>query len=416
MHKNVFDLRVSPIEKPSVGFIGVGIRGIEALKRYIHLPVRIAAVCDVQPQYVTLAREILQNRNENTLFYSEENSWREICQNPDIHLVYISTPWDLHTEMTCYAMQCGKHVALEVPMAMTLAQCQKIVRTAEQTQRHCMMLENACYDAFELTALQMIQNGMLGEIVHGEGAYIHDLRKLNFQQNQRDLLRGAWRIQYSLSHNGNSYPTHGIAPICQAMNILRGDTLVRLVSMSSQPFGMKQYAENTFGKDSPQAKMDYKMGDINSTLIQTHKGKTILLQHDVTSPRPYSRSFLLSGTQGFIQKYPQPQMSFEPDGMQPLSQEKMDAILKQNQHPFIVQTQKLCQLMPEQKPMDVIMDFRLVHCLRHGLRLDQNVYDGALWSSLSELSLQSVENANAPISIPDFTNGLWKKYKNLAFE
>lgn len=401
--KKVFDLKVAPIENLGIGFVGVGIRGIEALKRYMHLGVRIVAVSDTYEQYIEKAKEITTTQTKAPVFFSQAEDWRKLCEMNDIHLIYISTPWELHTEMVIYAMECGKHVAVEVPLAMSVADCWKIVRKAEQTQRHCMMLENACYDSFELTAIEMAKRGDLGEIVHGEGAYIHDLRRLNFQQNERDTLRGEWRMKYSRIHNGNPYPTHGIAPICQAMNILRGDNLVKLVSMSSLSIGMRRYAEATFGKQSPQAKEQY-TGDINSTLIQTQLGKTILLQHDDTSPRPYSRIFLLSGTDGFVQKYPVPQLYFDKREKPQLSADEVSAYLEKNQHPYVEETAFLREKLPEQKPMDLIMDYRLVHCLKNGLPLDQNVYDGALWSCITELSQLSVERGSVPVDIPDFLN------------
>lgn len=415
MRKSVFNLQLPPIDNLCVGFIGVGVRGIEAVKRYAALNVRIGAVCDVEPDYLQKAKGILQGR-QSPLYFSGEDDWRKVCENSDIELVYISTQWELHTQMATYAMQKGKNVAIEVPLAMSVADCWEIVKTAEQTQRHCIMLENACYDTFELATLNMIKKGLLGEIIHAEGAYIHDLRRLNFQQNDRDTLRGQWRIKYSQHHNGNPYPTHGIAPICQAMNILRGDTLVRLVSMSSVAYGMKHYAEHTFGGQSPQAQQSYQMGDMNSTLIQTQKGKTILLQHDVTSPRPYSRLYVISGSKGFVQKYPTPQMAFDPDPLTPLHQQQIDELLQTHQHEFVTEVQQLCRQLPDQKVMDVIMDYRLVYCLKNGLALDQNVYDGALWSCLVELTEQSVNHGNTPVAIPDFTYGEWRNYNELTFQ
>ena len=401
MRKSVFDLKVPPIENLRIGFIGVGIRGIEALKRYMFLDVHISAVSEIHTEYIEKARKITENQLIQPVFFSESEDWKRLCQMPEIDLVYISTPWEQHTEMAVYAMQQGKHVAIEVPLAMSVADCWKIVRTAEETQRHCMMLENACYDSFELTAIEMAKKGLLGEIVHGEGAYIHDLRRLNFQQNDRDTLRGKWRMKYSQTHNGNPYPTHGIAPICQAMSILRGDNLVRLVSMSSLSIGMRHYAEVTFGKDSAQAQANY-TGDINLTLIQTQQGKTISLQHDDTSPRPYSRIFLLSGTEGFVQKYPLPQIYFDNRETKQLSAEEVNLYLQENEHTYVKETAYLRKLLPEQKPMDIIMDYRLVYCLKNGLPLDQNVYDAALWSCITELSKISVEKGNIPIEIPNF--------------
>ena len=398
---SIFNLAVAPIEKIKIGFIGVGIQGIEALKRYMHLDVEIFAVCDINPQYLEKAKKITDNHIITPLFLSEKDAWTKVCQMAEIDLIYISTPWEQHTEMAIFAMEHGKHVAIEVPLAMNVSDCWKIIKTAEKTKCHCMMLENACYDSFELITIEMARKGVLGDIVHGEGAYIHDLRSHHFQQNDRDILRGQWRLKLNQTHNGNPYPTHGIGPICQAMNILRGDNLTTLVSMSSLSIGMKRYAENTFGINSPQATDTYS-GDMNVTLIRTELGKTILLQHDVTSPRPYSRLFLLSGTEGFVQKYPTPQIFLDKEDEKLFSTEKVNKYLSENEHTFTKETATLRSLLPEQKPMDIIMDYRLVHCLKNGLPLDQNVYDGALWSCISELSEISVRNGNIPVQIPNF--------------
>lgn len=398
---NVFNLAVPPIKDLKIAFIGVGIRGIEALKRYIHLDVEIVAICDTNQQYIEKAKQITENQVVKPLFFSEKEDWKTVCQFDNIDLIYISTPWQYHTQMAIFAMEHGKHVAVEVPMAMTVDDCWKIVKTAEKTKRHCMMLENACYDGFELITLEMVKNGKLGEIVHGEGAYIHDLRSHHFQQNDRDILRGKWRLEFSQVHNGNPYPTHGIGPICLAMNILRGDNLETLVSMSSLSVGMRQYAQTIFGENSQQANATYS-GDINLTLIRTKLGKTILLQHDVTSPRPYSRIFLLSGTQGFVQKYPTPQIFLDKEEEKLFSTEKVNSYLAENEHIFVKQTAHLRELLPDQKPMDIIMDYRLVHCLKNGLPLDQSVYDGALWSCIAELSEISVKNGSVPVEFPDF--------------
>ncbi|MDO5608500.1 MAG: Gfo/Idh/MocA family oxidoreductase [Capnocytophaga sp.] len=409
--KDVFDLKVPPMEKVRIGFVGLGIRGIEAVKRYLYLPNNeIVALCDVHQPYVQQAQELLASQNKpEAKTYTEPGSWQELCRQENIDLIYISTPWEQHTEMAVYAMEQGKHVAVEVPIAMTVSECWQLVDTAEQTQRHCMMLENCCYDIFELAVLNMVRQGVFGTVVHAEGAYIHDLRKLNFQQNERDTLRGEWRIKYNLTHEGNPYPSHGLAPVCQAMNIHRGDAVDFLVSMSSAPFGMREYAAETFGNDSQQANYPYAMGDMNTTLIRTRLGKTILLQHDVTSPRPYSRLHLISGTKGFAQKYPTPTVSLDPEGMKPLEKNELEKLLQQHEHPFVKETAYLRTLLPDQKPMDIIMDYRLIYCLHHGLPLDINVYDSVVWSCLTELTEISVKNGCQPVKIPDFTRGKWNE-------
>jgi len=398
---DVFNLSVAPIPQLRIAFIGVGVRGIEAVKRYIHLDTQIIAIAEVDPEAVAKAKSITEGLQPVPAFYTEPNDWRKLCERPDIDLLYISTPWELHAPMAIYGMECGKHVAIEVPLAMTVADCQRIVRTAQATGKHCMMLENVCYDRFELMCIELVKQGKLGEIVHAEGAYIHDLRHLNFRQTERDAERGKWRIAYSKNFEGNPYPTHGIAPICRALDILRTDRLERLVSMSSAAVGMQQYAESHFGNTSAEAQAQY-TGDMNITLLQTAKGKTIILQHDVTNPRPYSRIFMLSGTKGFVQKYPTPQLYFDDREEKLLTPEEIEAYLDEHEHPYYRETAHLRTLLPDQKPMDIVMDYRLVYCLKNGLPLDQNVYDGALWSCITELTQQSIAGGNCVVMVPEF--------------
>lgn len=398
---DVFNLSVAPIPQLRIAFIGVGVRGIEAVKRYIHLDTQIIAIAEVDLEAVAKAKSITEGLQPAPAFYTEPNDWRKLCERPDIDLLYISTPWELHAPMAIYGMECGKHVAIEVPLAMTVADCQRIVRTAQTTGKHCMMLENVCYDRFELMCIELVKQGKLGEIVHAEGAYIHDLRHLNFRQTERDAERGKWRIAYSKNFEGNPYPTHGLAPICRALDILRTDRLERLVSMSSAAVGMRQYAESHFGKTSAEAQTQY-TGDMNITLLQTAKGKTIILQHDVTNPRPYSRIFMLSGTKGFVQKYPTPQLYFDDREEKLLTPEEIEAYLDEHEHPYYRETAHLRTLLPDQKPMDIVMDYRLVYCLKNGLPLDQNVYDAALWSCITELTQQSIAGGNCVVMVPEF--------------
>ncbi|AVM51177.1 Gfo/Idh/MocA family protein [Capnocytophaga sp. oral taxon 878] len=398
---DVFNLSVAPIPQLRIAFIGVGVRGIEAVKRYIHLDAEIIAIAEVDLEAIAKAKDITEGIEPTPAFYTKADDWRKLCEREDIDLLYISTPWELHAEMAIYGMECGKHVAIEVPLAMTVTDCQRIVRTAEATGRHCIMLENVCYDRFELMSIELVKQGKLGEIVHAEGAYIHDLRHLNFRQTERDAERGKWRIAYSKTFEGNPYPTHGLAPICRALDILRSDRLERLVSMSSLAVGMQQYAESHFGKTSEEAQAQY-TGDMNITLLQTAKGKTIILQHDVTNPRPYSRIFMLSGTKGFVQKYPTPQLYFDDREEKLLTPEEIEAYLEEHEHPYYRETAHLRSLLPDQKPMDIVMDYRLVYCLKNGLPLDLNVYDGALWSCIAELTQQSIAGGNCVVKVPNF--------------
>jgi hypothetical protein len=275
-----------------------------------------------------------------------------------------------------------------------------------------MQLENCNYDFFEIATLNMAQNGLFGEIVHCEGAYIHDLRFLNFDEKG---YWNMWRLKHLEKKDGNTYPTHGLGPIAHILNIHRGDRMSYLVSMSSDQFGMTEYAREKFGEESDYAGREYKKGDINTTLIRTEKGKTIMLQHDVTSPRPYSRLHTISGTRGFAQKYPVRGIALEPDAHHFLNRNELDSLLDYYSHPIVSNIEEKAKEVGGHGGMDFIMDYRLIYCLRNGLPLDQDVYDAAEWSAIIELSARSVENQSVPVKVPDFTRGAWKKIDKVTY-
>ncbi len=415
--ENVLQLRCDPIPTVRVAFIGLGSRGSEAVRRFMYLEgIEVVAICDINKDFVSKTQELLaENKRAKALEFTGKEDWKKVCELENVDLIYNCTHWALHTPIAVYAMEHGKHVALEVPAAMSIEECWKLVDTAEKTRRHCMMLENCCYDFFEMATLNMAQQGVLGEIVHVEGAYIHDLRELNFKSPEDGGYQGMWRLQYNADNKANVYPTHGLGPVCQALNIHRGDKMNYLVSMSSDQFGMKEYAKNKFGEKSDYAKRTYEQGDMNTTIIKTEKGKTIMIQHDVTSPRPYNRIHMLSGTKGFVQKYPVQGIALEPNAHEFLSENEMEKMLKEYEHPIVKEVGEKAKEVGGHGGMDFIMDYRLIYCLRNGLPLDQDVYDAAEWSSLVELTEMSVRKGSVPVEVPDFTRGDWKKLTKLEF-
>ena len=314
----------------------------------------------------------------------------------DIDLVINATPWEWHVPVAIEAMNCGKHIACEVPIALTVDDCWKLIDTAEATRRHCMMTENCCYGESELALLNAARQGAFGEVLHGEGGYLHDLQAVKFDMDGE----GAWRRKYSKKFNGNLYPTHGLGPIAHCMNINRGDRFDYLVSMSSPLRGLQEYAAEKFGKDDPRATADYKLGDVNTSLIQTVCGKTIMLQHQTDDPRPYSRINTIYGTKGIFCGYPDRIGLAEDWG-------DVDAFKKKYEHPLWAKTKEAAKNAGH-GGMDFVMAYRLIDCLHKGLPLDMNVYDGTTWSCIVELSIKSVANRSAAMSFPDFTRGLGK--------
>jgi hypothetical protein len=407
--KSVMGLRCEPLKTVRIGLIGLGMRGSESLRRLIQVDgTEIIAIADVVPKAVKDANKKITDAGfKAALEFTGEEDWKTICERDDIDLIYQCTPWLLHTPIAVYAMRHGKHAACEVPSAVTLDECWDLVNTAEETQRHFMMLENCCYDFFELNTLNMARNGVFGDIHHAEGAYIHDLRYLKFMKEGG--YHNMWRLEFSKIHTGDPYPTHGLGPVAQIMGINRGDRFDYLSSISTNQFAMSIYAQEKFGINSAEAMQSYKLGDMNTTIIHSLKGKTIMIQHDTSSPRPYSRIHRISGTKGMAVKYPEEQIALEPNAHEFLKKEDFDALMKKYEHPLAVQMGEKAKKVGGHGGMDFIMDYRLIYCLRKGLPLDQDVYDAAAWCSIGPLSEKSVLSRGNSVDVPDFTRGAWEK-------
>ncbi|MBO5499762.1 MAG: Gfo/Idh/MocA family oxidoreductase [Bacteroidales bacterium] len=420
--QSMLGFTVDPIDTVRVGFIGLGDRGDGAVNRFTYIDgVEIVALCDIEQERVEDMQKLLAERGKPAAdaYFGSREAWKELCQRDDIDLVYIVTDWVNHTPMAVYAMEQGKHVAIEVPAATSIDECWQLVNTAEKTRRHCMMLENCVYDFFEITTLNMAQQGLFGEVIHAEGSYIH-----NLDPYWKNYYEG-WRYEFNKNHRGDVYPTHGLGPACQVLNIHRGDRMKTLVSMDTKAFNGLKVAEQ-FGET------EYANGDHTITLIQTEKGKIIEIQHNVVTPRPYNRMYQVEGTEGFANKYPNEGYSIRTegrnfdehkavddltgsasDGEAYLSDEVRDALMEQYKHPIVRDIEEKAKQVGGHGGMDFIMDYRLIYCLRNGLPLDQDVYDAAEWSCLGELTRVSIENGNIPVVMPDFTRGEWDKLDGL---
>lgn len=407
-----------PIDTVRVGFIGLGMRGPGAVERFTKIPgTKIVALCDIEPDRVDSAQQILRRAGlpDAAAYSGSDTAWRELVRRPDIDLVYVATDWVNHAPMGVYAMEQGKHVAIEVPAAMNLDEIWQLINTSEKTRKHCMQLENCVYDFFEMNTLNMAQQGLFGEPVHVEGAYIHNLEPFwkEYYNN--------WRLAYNRKHRGDVYPTHGLGPACQLLDIHRGDRMTTLVAMDSDPFTGPSVVEKVTGEKTD----SFANGDHTMTMIRTAKGKTIQIQHDVMNPRPYNRMYQITGTKGFANKYPNAGYAFEPDALPEgtkvnhedlnahryLNDEQKAALLEEYTHPILKEIGEQAKKVGGHGGMDYIMDYRLVYCLRNGLPLDMDVYDLAEWCSLAPLTAISIENGSAPVEVPDFTRGAWQKVK-----
>ena len=324
-----------------------------------------------------------------------------MCQTEDLDLVFTATPWEWHVPVMLAAMRTGKHAATEVPAAMTLEDCWALVETAEKHARHAVMMENCTYDRAEMMVFNIVRQGALGEVLHAEGGYLHDLREIKFEKRDEGLWRRAW----SAKLNGNPYPTHGLGPIANCLDINRGDRFDYLVSMSGPSRGLQDWAREHFPAEAPERRERYVLGDVNTSLIKTALGRTVMVQHCTNLPRPYSRINLVQGTKGMFQGYPN-RLYIEGRGT---PHQWVDAaeVRSEFEHPLWKELEATATGAGH-GGMDYIEDYRLVKCLREGLPTDMNVYDAAALSSVVELSVQSTATRAHAVDVPDFTRGRWR--------
>lgn len=381
---HAFLLKCPPVPKVRIALIGLGKRGMKTLVRYAFIPnAEIRYVVDVDTDKLAEANRQLtcSGRPAATALQGAE-AWKEACEKDDVDLVYICTEWHTHAEMALRAMRCGKHVAVEVPAATTLEECRALVRTAEETQRHCFMTENCCYDFFHLCTLEMNRRGLFGRINHCEGAYIHDLTPETVNA-QPTSPANSWIERSCALHGGNPYPTHGIGPIAQLLGFHRTDRMTSVVSLTSGGDGV----------DATQT------GRINTSLIQTESGATIMLQLDVVTHRPYSRMQTICGTHAFAQKYP---VATYQDSEKVLTGNEAEHFLSSFATSEAALLWKEGERLHVPNAMNYAMDARLIHCLTHGLPLDIDVYDAAEWSCLAELTRLSAQAGGKPVEVPVF--------------
>lgn len=392
-----------PLPVVRMGFVGVGLQGGGHVENFLKIEgVEIVALADID---AARAEEVASwvvaaGRPKPALYTRGEHDFLRLVERDDLDLVLTATPWEWHVPVCVAAMKAGKHAATEVPAAYTVDGCWELVETAERSLRHCVMLENCCYGRSEMMVLKMVRSGLLGELLHAEGAYIHDLRAIKLDTKSE----GLWRWQHSVTRNGNLYPTHGLGPVAQCLDINRGDAFDYLVSMSSPARGLGAWAREHLPEGDPRKGLDFALGDMNSTLIRTKRGRTLLVQHDTTTPRPYSRLNLVQGTRGTFSGYPD--KIFVEGRTASHTWESIEAYRAEFDHPLWA-ANHAAAAGAGHGGMDFMEDFRLIAALRAGTPMDMDVYDAAAWSVVCELSERSVTNRSQPQDVPDFTRGRW---------
>lgn len=431
--ENVLGLTADKLQTVRVAFVGLGMRGPGAVGRFCHIPgVQIVALCDYEESRAENCQGYLRNAGlPPAAIYSGEKGYEELCKRPDIDLVYVAVDWDHHFPVAKCALENGKHTAIEVPSVMNLEQCWELINLSEKTRKHCMILENCCYDWFEMHTLNMAQHGVFGEVLYAKGAYIHDLDDFwdyYWKNPSNDPDKLGWRMKYNKENRGDVYATHGLGPVAQVLDIHRGDRIKTLVAMDTKSVHGKEYVEKKTGKECK----EYRNGDQTTTLMRTENGKMIEIQHNVMNPQPYNRLYQLTGTRGFADKYPMKNDTvgrgyavdanqLKVSGHQPkvdnlsahdyMPDEEQAALTQQYYHPILKKYRAKAAKVGGHGGMDFVMDSRLVYCLQNGLPLDMDVYDLAEWCCLAELGSLSMDNNSAPVAFPDFTRGHWNDVK-----
>jgi predicted dehydrogenase len=404
-----------------IGFVGIGNQGSGHVSNLLKIEgCQITAVCDIRPQRVKWAQRQVTRAGfpEPKGYTNGDLDFQRMCAEEDLDLVYNAAPWRWHAPICLSAMENGKHAASEVNIALSVEDCWKLVETSEKTRKHCVMQENCCYDFTEMVVLNMIQQGMFGEIMYGECGYLHDLRALKISPT---YYQGMWRAYQSLKRNGNLYPTHGIGPMAWCMDINRGDGFDTLVSMSTKSIGLNEFAEKKYEEAKTEEEKKfydewrnrrYALGDFNVSLIKTKLGKVIVCKHNTNLPRPYSRAFLVQGSKGLVRKYPTEKIYIEGLSRGGDAWEDLKPYSEKYEHPVWKAIREKAKGAGH-GGMDFIEDYRLITALRKGISPDIDVYDSVTWSVIIPLSEQSITEGNMPVKFPDFTRGAWKEKRQL---
>ena len=429
---SMYGFACAPLKRVRIGLVGIGGRGTSALKRLCQIPgCAVVALCDLRPERIDACNKLLAEAGcACAKGYCGPEAYKALCDSDTVDAIYIAGNWQMHCPVGHYAVAHGKHTFIEVPSAFTLDQCWEFVELAEKHRVHCMQLENCCYGEAELLCLNLCRMGKLGELVHGEAAYIHDLRGMNYADDPTPGISnrgyyGHWRLKWNAVHGGNQYPTHGLGPVCQCMGINRGDRFDCLCSMDSKQANFEAYGRANWPAGDWHHEQKVRMGDMNTTVIRTALGRTIMLQHDVSSPRPYTRLNLVSGTRGVFRGgsfTDEATVDFgvrfgweETSGAgvhKFFAKERMRELRREFAHPYWKTASGIAQKVGGHGGMDFLMDLRWAYCLQNGLPMDMDVYDLASWCSICELSETSSAERRY-VDVPDFTRGAWRTNKPL---
>ena len=409
--------------KVRLGFIGVGLRGQGHLQLALNRPdVEVVAICDIQSRMIDMSKELVKKSGKPMpqIIMEGPYGYRKLLENKDIEAVVISTPWEWHTVMSLDAMNAKKYVGCEVITGMTVEECWQLVHTSERTGMPLMMLENVCYRRDVMAVLNMVRQNIFGEIVHVEGGYQHDLREVKFNDGknpygggvefgEKGFSEAQWRTEHSVRRNGDLYPTHGVGPVAMMIDINRGNRITSLVSYASKTRGLHDYIVKQAGEDHPNAKIEFKLGDIVTTMMKCANGETIVLRHDTNLPRPYSLGFRVQGTNGLWMDVND---SIYIEGKsKPHHWDKAGEWLAKYDHPLWKKYGDDASGAGH-GGMDWFVINAFIEAVKRKVNTPQDVYDAVTWSAITPLSETSIRLGGETVDFPDFTQGKWMSRKN----
>ena len=408
--------RGSVADRLRLGFIGMGGRGSWLLGLALRRDdTEIKAVCDIVPEKAQRSADAVTEAGgkEPKQFTAGEEDYLNLLERGDIDAVIIATPWLWHSPMAIAAMKHGKAVGVEVPAATTVQECWDLVETHERTGMPCMMMENVCYRRDVMAVLQIVREGLLGEMMHLHCGYQHDLRAVKFNPGAEfgpgSNGEAVWRTHHSIHRNGELYPTHGVGPVANWLDINRGNLFVSLTSHATKTRGLHEYIVAQGGEDHPNADIRFKLGDIVTTMIHTRNGETVMVSHDTNLPRPYSLAFRVQGTRGL---WMNDNRSIYIEGVSPEAHrwEPFEAYQEKYDHPLWKRYAADAE-GGGHGGMDFFVMNAFVESVRRGEPTPLDVYDAAAWSVIGPLSEQSIAMGSHPVTFPDFTRGQWAKRK-----
>lgn len=410
--------------KVRLGFIGVGLRGQNHLQLALNRSdVEVVAICDVQKRMIDMSKEHFRKANKPLakVIMDGPYGYRKLLEMPDIDGVIISTPWEWHTVMCLDSMNARKYVGCEVITGATVEECWDLVHTSERTGMPLMMLENVCYRRDVMAVLNMVRKDVFGELIHLQGGYQHDLRAVKFNNGvdaygggvefgEKAFSEAQWRTLHSVKRNGDLYPTHGIGPLAMMIDINRGNRFTDLVSYSTKARGLHDYIVKQGGADHPNAKVEFKLGDVVTTMIRCANGETVLLQHDTNLPRPYSLGFRVQGTDGIWMDLNN-SIYIEGKSKTPHEWESADAWMEKYDHPLWKKYGSDSKGAGH-GGMDWFVVHAFVEAIKRKTNTPQDVYDAVTWSAITPLSETSIRMGGETVDFPDFTQGKWMYRKN----